>query len=83
MTEAIDLKEITCFRTHLRKSEDSEPNCFYVQAKTTDFAFSTKEANEKWSWIVTLERLFDFKEKGASSYNNIDQIRTEGFASQN
>lgn len=32
---------------------------------------------------MTLERLFDFKEKGASSYNNIDMIKSQGFESQN
>ena len=47
--------------------------------KIIDFAFSASGAQEKWSWIVTFERLFDFREKGASSYNNIDQVKSQGF----
>lgn len=51
----------------------------YIQTKSTDFVFSAADAEEKWSWMVTMERLFDFKEKGASIYNNMDMIRSQGF----
>ena len=44
-TEVIDLKEVLSFRSHLRKPEEGEANCFYIQTKAVDFAFSAREAN--------------------------------------
>ena len=38
--------------------------------------------NEKWTWIVVLERLMDFKIIGKSPYNAQDMITTRGFMGQ-
>jgi hypothetical protein len=37
---------------------------------------------EKWTWIVTIERLMDMKVLGKSQYNSQEWITTKGFPSQ-
>lgn len=83
LTEAIDLREVLSLKSNLKSTEEPDGSSFSVQTRSTDFALSGCETEEKWSWIVTLERLFDFKEKGASQYNNIDMVKSQGFESQN
>ena len=46
------------------------------------FYLCAKSMNEKWSWIVTFERLMDFKNNGKSPYNGQEEIITRGFMSQ-
>ena len=40
-----------------------------------------KDAEEKWSWMVVLERLLDYRVNGATNYNNLTFIKTMGFKS--
>ena len=40
-----------------------------------------KDAEEKWSWMVVLERLLDYRVNGATKYNNLTFIKTMGFKS--
>ena len=43
-----------------------------------------KDRDEKWSWIVTLERLADFKiSKGASECKSVEDVKNLGFKSLN
>lgn len=43
--------------------------------------FRCKGAPEKWSWIVALERLMDYRNNGKSTYNDAEAIRYKGFDS--
>jgi hypothetical protein len=46
------------------------------------YYLSFTSPEEKWSWMVTLERLMDFKVLGKSKYNCEEWIRTRGFRGQ-
>ena len=82
VTDVIDLKEIKSYKSYLRKDEEMIPPGFKIRSADDMFYFCAKNCNEKWSWLVSLERLMDFKYVGASNYNNIDWIKTRGFDSQ-
>jgi hypothetical protein len=58
------------------------PAGFKVRSDDQEFYFCGRNSNEKWSWIVTLERLMDYKYVGSSTYNNIEFVKTRGFMSQ-
>ena len=58
------------------------PVGFKIRTPDDMFYLCARNCAEKWSWIVTLERLMDYKYVGASSYNNVDMIKTKGFDSQ-
>ena len=58
------------------------PVGFKLRTGENMFYFCARNCNEKWSWLVSLERLMDYKYVGASTYNNVDMIRTKGFDSQ-
>lgn len=46
------------------------------------FYFCARNCNEKWTWLVSLERLMDYKYAGKSPYNNVEWIKAKGFMSQ-
>ena len=58
------------------------PVGFKLRTGENMFYFCARNCNEKWTWLVSLERLMDYKYVGASTYNNVDYIRTRGFESQ-
>lgn len=58
------------------------PPGFKIRTADDMYYFCAKNCNEKWSWLVTLERLMDYKYVGTSNYNNADWIKTKGFESQ-
>lgn len=58
------------------------PPGFKIRSADDMYYFCAKNCNEKWSWLVSLERLMDYKYVGTSNYNNIDWIKTKGFESQ-
>ena len=51
----------------------SDDNMYYL---------SFTSISEKWSWMVTIERLMDFKISGNSIYNSEEWIKVKGFSSQ-
>lgn len=82
VTETIDLREVLSLTSQLKKAEEMISNSFFIVTKFHDFAFCSSDITEKWSWIVTLERIMDFRERGTSNYNSMDKIKTMGFESQ-
>jgi hypothetical protein len=46
------------------------------------YYLSFTSISEKWSWMVTIERLMDFKLAGNSIYNSEEWIKVKGFSSQ-
>ena len=58
------------------------PSGFKISTPNDDYYFSSKNCNEKWSWLVSIERMMDFKMHGATFYNNLDWVKTKGFDSQ-
>lgn len=79
VTDVIDLKDIKSYKSYLRKDEEMIPPGFKLRSADDMLYFCAKNCHEKWSWLVSLERLMDFKYVGASNYNNIDWVRTRGF----
>lgn len=58
------------------------PPGFKIRSADDMYYFCAKNCHEKWSWIVTLQRLMDYKYVGSSNYNNADWIKTKGIESQ-
>jgi len=58
------------------------PTCFRISTKEDLYYFCARNCNDKWSWIVSIERLLDFKYSGKSPYNSLEEIKTKGFVSQ-
>lgn len=81
-TDIVDLKDVKSYKSYLRKDEEMIPAGFKLRTSDDMFYFCAKSCHEKWSWIVSLERLLDYKCVGATPYNNVDYIKTKGFESQ-
>lgn len=75
----IDLKDIKSYKSYLRKDEEMIPPGFKLRTGDDMYYFCGKNCNEKWSWLVSLERLMDYKYVGTSNYNNAEWIKTKGF----
>ena len=45
------------------------PAGFKIRSEDDMFYLCARSLNEKWSWIVTFERLMDVKVVGKSPYN--------------
>lgn len=58
------------------------PPGFKIRSADDMYYFCAKNCHEKWSWIVTLQRLMDYKYVGSSNYNNADWVKTKGIESQ-
>lgn len=58
------------------------PTCFRISTTEDNYYFGAKSCYDKWSWIVSFERLMDFKYSGKSPYNSFEDIKTKGFISQ-
>lgn len=82
ISEAFELRHIKSYKSYLRKDEEMIPPGFKLRTSDDMLYFCAKNCNEKWSWIVTLERLMDFKYIGSTEYNNLDCVKTRGFDSQ-
>lgn len=81
VTDFIDLRDVLSYKSYLRKDDDMIPAGFKLTTLEDMHYFCARNCNEKWSWMVTIERLMDFKYTGKSPYNNIDWITTRGFMS--
>jgi len=82
VTDYIDLRDVLSYKSYLRKDDDMIPAGFKLTTADERHCFCARNCNEKWSWMVTIERLMDFKYTGKSPYNCIDWIATRGFMSQ-
>jgi|JI10StandDraft_1071094.scaffolds.fasta_scaffold794091_2 hypothetical protein len=82
LAEFIDLREVKTYKSYLRKEEDMIPAGFKIRTLEDMFYFCARNCNEKWTWLVSLERLMDFKYAGKSPYNNAEMIKTKGFMGQ-
>jgi hypothetical protein len=82
MAEFIDLREVKTYKSYLKKDEDMIPAGFKLRTQEDMFYFCARNCNEKWTWLVSIERLMDFKYTGKSPYNNEDFIRSKGFMGQ-
>jgi hypothetical protein len=58
------------------------PAGFKIRTQEEMYYFCSRNCNEKWSWLVSFERVMDFKYAGVSAYNSIEYIKTRGFMSQ-
>ena len=58
------------------------PAGFKIRTLEDMFYFCARNCNEKWTWLVSLERVMDFKYAGKSPYNNAEWIKTKGFMGQ-
>lgn len=57
---------------------------FKVESTENTLVLMAKDKHEKWSWMVTLERLLDFKmSKSSSDCKSIDDVKNMGFQSMN
>ncbi len=81
-SDSIDLAEVKKYSSYVRKEEDLLPSALKMQTNLKTYYLSFHSAEEKWSWIVTLERLMDFKMQGPSHYNSEEAIVGQGFKSQ-
>ena len=82
VTDTIDLKNVSNYKSYLKTDEEMIPAGFKIRCMDDMYYFSAKDVNEKWSWLVTLERLMDYKVVGSTFYNNFDWIKAKGFDSQ-
>ena len=74
-TDVIDLKDIKTYKSYLRKDEDMVPAGFKIRCNDDMFYFSANDCNEKWSWLVSLERLMDYFEPMRTRR---DSVRIQG-----
>ena len=81
VTDVLDLRTLKSYKSYVSKSEEMIPASFKIRSGDTQLYFCAKNTEEKWSWIVSLERLLDYKEVGANSYNNLTYVKTKGFPS--
>lgn len=82
MTDVLEIKEIEGIKSYVKKSEDMTPTGFKVESSENTLVLSAKDKDEKWSWIVTLERLLDFKmSKSTSDCKTFEDVRSIGFKS--
>lgn len=51
------------------------PASFKIRSGDAAFYLCAKNVEEKWSWIVSVERVLDFKENGATAYNSLQFIK--------
>lgn len=67
--EEINLKDIKSYKSYVQKGDDMLPAGFKIRSEDDMFYLCARSLNEKWSWIVTFERLMDVKVVGKSPYN--------------
>ena len=71
VTDILDVRTLKSYKSYMAKAEEMIPASFKMRTGDTAFYLCAANVEEKWSWIVSLERLIDFKTCGASSYNNL------------
>lgn len=69
LTDSIDLAEIKNYKSYVRKEDDATTSSLKIRSDSNMYYLTFSSVEEKWSWIVTLERLMDFKVHGKSNYN--------------
>lgn len=69
LTDSIDLTEIKNYKSYVRKEDDATTNSLKIRSESNMYYLTFSSVEEKWSWLVTLERLMDFKVHGKSNYN--------------
>lgn len=82
MTDSIDLKQIKNYKSYVRKEQDVITSCLKIRSDDNMYYLSFTSASQKWSWMVTIQRLIDFKISGNSIYNSEEWIKVKGFSSQ-
>lgn len=78
-TDILDLRTVKSIKSYLKKYEDRESCAFKIASEDSSMYFRCRGATEKWSWIVALERVMDYRNYGKSSYNDADAVRNKGF----
>lgn len=78
-TDIVDIRTIKSIKSYVKHYEDRETCAFKLSADDNSLYFRCKGAPEKWSWIVAIERLMDYRNNGRSAYNDLDSIKTKGF----
>lgn len=61
MTDVVEVKEIVGLKSYLKKEDDLTPTSFKIESSENTLHFSAETTQEKWAWIVVVERLVDFK----------------------
>ena len=82
LTDRIDLNEIRNYKSYVRKEDDVLTNCIKIRTEHHMYYLGFPSVLEKWTWLVTLERLMDVKLTGRTHYNCQEWIATKGFPSQ-
>ena len=82
VTDIVELRDVRNYKSYLTKEDKMVPVTFKIKTSKETVSFSAKNCNEKWSWLLTLERLMDFNFAGASFYNQFDWVTTKGLDSQ-
>ena len=82
VTDCFDLKDVMTYKSFLRKEHDMIPAGFRLNVDGEDIYFCARNVNEKWVWLVALERTMDYKEHGNSGYNSLEMVQTRGFMGQ-
>jgi hypothetical protein len=78
-TDILDIRTIKSIKSYVKHYEDRDTCAFKLTSDETSLYFRCKGAQEKWSWIVALERLIDYRNNGKSAYNDADAIKHKGF----
>jgi len=78
-TDILEVRTIKSIKSYLKHYEDRETCAFKISSDDASLYFRCKGAPEKWSWIVALERLMDYRNNGKSVYNDSDGIKHKGF----
>jgi hypothetical protein len=81
VTDVMDLRTVKSYKSYVSKSEEMIPASFKIRSGDSALYMCAKSTEEKWSWIVTVERLLDYRESGANNYNNLSYIKSKGFPS--
>ena len=61
MTDILEVKEIIATKSYVKKEDDLTPQSFKIESSENVLHLMAKDTAEKWAWIVTVERLVDFK----------------------
>ena len=81
ISEVIEISTIENYKSYINTTSEMVPAAFKIKSGDNLMYLCAKDAEEKWSWIVVLERLLDYRVNGATNYNNLTFIKTMGFKS--
>lgn len=83
MTDVVEIKEVIGVKSYVKKEDDLTPTSFKIESTENVLHFMAKDTPQKWAWMVTVERLVDFKTSNYSECKSIQDVKSLGFNSLN